>query len=168
MNVTFYISASIAVLATVLAITRKKAVHGLLYTVVSFLSVAVTFLILGAPFAAALEVITYAGAIMIMVLFVIMTLTPEVKNTGIKDPESFKRPWIVPILLVLVLLGEFVYIVVAGSGPDLSGTQISPKQVGIALFAEYALGTELATMLLLAGLAGAYHLWHSSHEDGRL
>src|SRR5262245_11088442 len=74
MNVTFYVAAAVAILATIKAITQFNAVRALLYLILSFMSVAVIFFILGAPFAAALEVITYAGAIMVLFVFVIMML----------------------------------------------------------------------------------------------
>src|SRR5512139_3697988 len=74
MTVLFYLSAAVAVLATVLVITRTNAVHALLYLIVSLLAIALIFFILGAPFVAALEVIIYAGAIMVLFIFVIMML----------------------------------------------------------------------------------------------
>ncbi len=74
MNLLFYISAVIAVFSTFLVITRKSAVHALLYLIVSLLAVALIFFSLGAPFVAALEVIIYAGAIMVLFVFVIMML----------------------------------------------------------------------------------------------
>ena len=65
----FYIAATIALVATVLAMTRANAIHALIYLIVSLLAVAVIFFLIGAPFAAALEIVIYAGAI--MVLFVL-------------------------------------------------------------------------------------------------
>src|SRR5512145_606118 len=74
MNLLFYISAIVAVVSTFLVITRKSAVHALLYLIVSLLAVSLVFFSLGAPFVAALEVIIYAGAIMVLFIFVIMML----------------------------------------------------------------------------------------------
>lgn len=74
MELTFYIAAAVAVLSTVMVITRYNMIHALLYLVVSFLAVAVVFFTLGAPFMAALEVIIYAGAIVVLIIFVIMML----------------------------------------------------------------------------------------------
>ncbi len=73
-NILFYITAALAVLATILVITRANAVHSLLYLIISLLAVAVIFFLLGAPFVAVLEVIIYAGAIMVLFVFVIMML----------------------------------------------------------------------------------------------
>jgi NADH-quinone oxidoreductase subunit J len=153
MTVTFYLSAIVAVTATVMVITRRNAVHALLYLIVSLLAVGLVFFTLGAPFAAALEVITYAGAIMVLFLFVIMLLNPQ--------PSDGKRPfpiqWRGPGLLTAVLLAELIYLLVQG-GQAVGETAVSPQQVGLTLFGPYLLGVELASMLLLAGLVGAYHL----------
>jgi NADH-quinone oxidoreductase subunit J len=158
MNLLFYISASIATLATILAITRTNAVHALLYLIVSFLSVALVFFSLGAPFAAALEAIIYAGAIMVLFIFVIMML--NLGSATVQQEAQWLRPgiWRGPALLCGILALELVYFFLHDSSQVLSGAPIYPKQVGIALFGPYALGVELASMLLLAGLVGAYHL----------
>jgi energy-coupling factor transporter transmembrane protein EcfT len=74
MKIIFYLSAIVAILSTIMVVTRKEAVHAFLYLVVSLFSISVIFFISGAPFVAALEVIVYAGAIMILFLFAIMML----------------------------------------------------------------------------------------------
>ena len=81
MTAAFYVAAVVAVLATAMVITRANAVHALLYLVVSLLAVAIVFYVLGAPFAAALEVIVYAGAIMVLFVFVIMMLNRNEQAT---------------------------------------------------------------------------------------
>jgi NADH-quinone oxidoreductase subunit J len=81
MNTTFYLAAVVAVLATVMALTRLNAVHALLYLIVSLLAVSLVFFTLGAPFIAALEVIIYAGAIMVLFVFVIMMLNLGPQST---------------------------------------------------------------------------------------
>jgi NADH-quinone oxidoreductase subunit J len=158
MNLLFYLSAFVAVLATALVITRTNAVHALLYLIVSLLSVALIFFALGAPFAAALEIIIYAGAIMVLFIFVIMML--NLGNSTARQEAQLLRPgiWRGPSLLCTILAFEFAYFFMHDGAQVLSGAPIPPKQVGIALFGPYALGVELASMLLLAGLVGAYHL----------
>jgi len=157
MNVLFYGSAIIAILATLMVITRTNVVHALLYFIVSLLSIAVIFYTLGAPFAAALEVIVYAGAIMVMFLFVVMML-----NLGqvTQDQErAWLTPsiWIGPSLMAIPLLIEVIY-AINMTDADMATTVISGKDVGTALFGPYVLAVELASMLLLAGLVGAFHL----------
>jgi len=70
----FYISSIIAIIATIMVITRYTPIHALLYLVVSFLAIAMIFLSLGAPFVSVLEVIVYAGAIIVLFIFVVMML----------------------------------------------------------------------------------------------
>jgi len=158
MNILFYLSAFVAVIATVLVITRMNAVHALLYLIVSLLSVALIFFTLGAPFAAALEIIIYAGAIMVLFIFVIMML--NLGSATARQEAQWLRPgiWRGPSLLCGVLALELAYFFMYDGAQALSSAPIPPKQVGIALFGPYALGVELASMLLLAGLVGAYHL----------
>jgi len=157
MGTTFYAAAVVAIAATALAITRKNVVHGLLYLIVSLLAVALIFFVLGAPFVAALEVIIYAGAIMVLFVFVMMLL-----NLGAQTVEQERR-WLTlrtsvgPLVLTIVLLAELIY-ALASRGTATTGLVVDPLQVGIELFGRYAIAVELASMLLLAGLIGAYHL----------
>ncbi len=163
MNLLFYISAVVAVIATVLVITRTNAVHALLYLIVSLLAVALIFLALGALFAATLEVIIYAGAIMVLFIFVIMMLNLGGEAARQEREWLSPRIWTGPSLLCGVLLGELVLFVFKTGGP-LPASSTSPKEIGIALFGPYAIGVELASMLLLAGLVGAYHLGRQEKE----
>src|SRR6185437_11206833 len=112
MNAIFTIAAVVAVVSTVRAITHLQPVRALLYVIVSFLAVAVIFFDLGAPFAAALEVITYAGAIMVLFIFVMMML-----NLG---PVSYRQEkgWFHPSMLVgpgllsVALLADWIFALV--------------------------------------------------------
>src|SRR5208337_841597 len=158
MNFLFYISAAVAVISTFMVITRTRAVHALLYLIVSLLAVALIFFAVGAPFVAALEVIIYAGAIMVLFVFVIMML-----NLGTEAAEresQLLQPgiWTGPALLCLTLEFELVYLFITERERLSPAAIVTPKQVGIALFGPYVIGVELASMLLLAGLIGAYHL----------
>ncbi len=158
MNDLFYISAAVAVVSTVMVITKLNAVHALLYLIVSLLAIALVFYSLGAPFVAALEVIIYAGAIMVLFVFVIMML-----NLGPRSAEQEKwmmspRMWVGPVALALVLTAELLAAFMRGAGRIPGIFIVGPKQVSVALFGPYLIGVELASMLLLAGLVGAYHL----------
>jgi NADH-quinone oxidoreductase subunit J len=150
-NAVFALSGIVAVAATVMMITRRSAVHALLYFVVSLLASAVIMFVLGAAFVAALEVIVYAGAIMVLFVFVIMLIGPE----SIPVP---RRAWIGPSILGVVLLAEMAWVLAQGSLTGQPASEVGPKQVGIALFGPYILGSEIAAFLLLAGLVGAFHL----------
>lgn len=157
MSLLFYISAIVSVISTLLAITRVNVTHALLYFIVSLISLAIIFYTLGAHFAAALEVIVYAGAIMVMFLFVIMML--NLGQTTVDQERAWFKPglWIGPALLSAPLLVELISVLNKTQG-DAGNTVLAAKQVGIDLFGPYVLAVELASMLLLAGLVGAYHL----------
>jgi NADH-quinone oxidoreductase subunit J len=172
MTTILYLSAAIAVAATVLAVTRLNAVHALLLLVVSLLATALVFFVLGAPFAAALEVVVYAGAIMVFFIFVVMTL--DMGPTAAVQEQLWRRPslWVLPGLLAAALLVEFLYVVLAMPGADgQAGVPappagaVAPQQVGLALFGQYSLGVELASFVLLAGLVGAFHLGRRHREQ---
>lgn len=166
MLIAFYVAAVVGVLATLLMITRREAVHGLLYLVVSLLASAVVFYILGAPFVAALEVITYAGAIMVLFIFVVMLL--NLGRRGRERETAWLRPraWLGPVVLAALLGIELVGLV-AGGGPGMAGgIYVGPKAVGTELFGPYVLGVEIASFLLLAGLVGAYHLGRRQPDEG--
>lgn len=158
MAVVFYVSAVIAVIATLFAITRRHAVHALLYLIVSLLAIAVIFYILGAPFIAALELIIYAGAIMVLFVFVVMML--NLGGAAREMERQWLRPgvWIGPALFAVVLFGELSYLFATRPPVAASVERVSAKQVGIALFGPYVIGVELVSLLLMGGLVGAYHL----------
>jgi NADH-quinone oxidoreductase subunit J len=157
MDFAFYIAGAVAIIATLLMLTRVNVVHALLYLIVSLLAVAVVFYTLGAPFAAALEVIVYAGAIMVLFIFVVMML-----NLGDRAAEM-ERQWLTPgiwrgpALLAVVLILEMFYLFRSGA-VILSTGAVDPKAVAIVLFGPYLICVELVSMLLFAGLVGAYHL----------
>ena len=148
-----------AILSTALMITRLHAVHALLYLIVSLLAVAVVFYTLGAPFVAALEVIIYAGAIMVLFVFVVMMLNlgEQAARAGARTGSS-PRMWIGPSILAAILVAELVYLLATSSGRSSGAAVIGPTRRWDALFGPYVIGVELASMLLLAGLVGAYHL----------
>ncbi|MDQ5985119.1 MAG: NADH-quinone oxidoreductase subunit J [Syntrophus sp. SKADARSKE-3] len=154
----FYIAAIIAVFATVRVITGTHAVHALLYLVISLLAVAVIFLILGAPFAAALEMIVYAGAVMVLFVFVVMMLNPGPRSM-IKEKQWLSPGiWAGPVILSTILLAELAWIIAGGEGHALATGLVPPKEVAAALFGPYLLAVEMASILLLAGLVAACHL----------
>jgi NADH-quinone oxidoreductase subunit J len=155
MQAAFYIAAAVAIAATILMLTRLNTIHALLYLVVSLLSVSVVFYTLGAPFIAALEVIIYAGAIMVLFVFVVMMLGPQ----AAAENRSWLTGgmWIGPSILAAILIGEAAWLV-THAAPQAANRMVTPKELGIALYGPYVLGVELASLLLLGGLVGAYHL----------
>ena len=158
MEVLFYISAAIAIGSSIMVVTRKNAIHALLYLVVSLLSAAFIFYLLGASFIAALEVIIYAGAIMVLFIFVVMML-----NLG-KESERQERNWmnpkiwIGPSFFVMILLVEFIIMLSNAGDSYFNFVKVVPRQVGRSLFTTYILGVEMTAMLLMSGIVGAYHI----------
>jgi NADH-quinone oxidoreductase subunit J len=163
---TFYLSAAVAIVATAMVVTRSNAVHALLYLIVSLLAVGVIFYVLGAPFAAALEVIIYAGAIMVLFAFVVMMLSLGSRAAALERRRMPPAAWVGPVLLALILAGELVYLLFGSRATSgLAAASVGPARVGRELFGPYLLAVELASMLLLAALVGAYHLGRDPRED---
>jgi NADH-quinone oxidoreductase subunit J len=157
MNIFFYIAASIAILSTIMAISGRNAIHSLLYLILSLLAISVVFYLLEAPFIAALEVIIYAGAIMVLFIFVTMML-----NVGLekKTEKKWLSPgiWVIPVILAVTLLINLIMALKKTFTLPVDQQIILPKQVGISLFSTYLLAVEIAAILLMAGVIGAYHL----------
>lgn len=159
MEFAFYFAAGVAVVSTLRVVTNTNPVHALLYLIISLLAVSMCFFALGAPFAGALEIIVYAGAIMVLFVFVVMML-----NLGpaiVEQERKWLKPgiWVGPSALSLALLAELLYVLFSqSSGATIGQTTVYAKAVGISLFGPYLLAVELASMLLLAALVAAYHL----------
>ena len=165
-QITFYLPALIAVIATLRVITNTNPVHALLYMVVSLLAIAMIFFAIGAPFAGALEIIVYAGAIMVLFVFVVMMLNLGEAVIAQEKQWLNVKVWIGPALLALLLLAELICVIPRDDLHAIGQTVVDAKQVGIALYGPYLLAVELASLLLLAALVAAYHLGrHDEKSD---
>lgn len=157
MNIFFYIAATIALITTILAISRRNAIHALLNLIVSLLSISVILYLLDAQFIAALEIIIYAGAIMVLFIFVTMIL-----NVGLENKQEKKwynpRMWFVAAFFAAILFLDLVFAVKNTQIPTVAAQVIHSKQVGISMFTTYILAVEIAAVLLMAGIIGAFHL----------
>jgi len=153
----FYIAAAIAIISSISVILQSNIVHALIYLILSLLAVAVIFYVLGAPFAAMLEAIVYAGAIMVLFLFVIMMLNLGQHSRDQERSWLGYKVWLWPGILAAILLGQLL-IVLSGVDTDINATQVGVFEVSSLLFGPYVIAVELASILLLAGLVGAYHL----------
>ena len=157
----FYLMALVAIVSTIRVVTNTNPVHALLSLIVSLLAVAGIFLIIGAPFAAALEVIVYAGAVMVLFVFVVMMLNLGQHTVDQERKWLTSDAWAYPALMSFLVGLCLVWVL----GSDYTqhgavlGTQvIGPKAIGQALFTHYLLLVEVAAMLLLAALVAAFHL----------
>jgi len=149
----FYALAALILTATTLAITRRNLVYAVLYLVLSFFGTAMLFYLLGAPFLAALEIIIYAGAIMVLFLFIIMMLHMEKPSGGFLFWHQF-IPALVISAMFLTAFGVLAGTDQAGWKP-LVVSRALPKAFGQYLFNTHWLSIEIASMLLLAALIGA-------------
>jgi NADH-quinone oxidoreductase subunit J len=162
----FYFAAGVAVVATLRVITNTNPVHALLYLIVSLLAVSMCFFSLGAPFAGVLEIIVYAGAIMVLFVFVVMML--NLGPAASVQERQWMTPgiWGGPAMMSLALLCELLYVLFGNhSGAAIGVTTVDAKAVGISLFGPYLLVVELASMLLLAAAVTAFHLGRNEAKE---
>ncbi len=163
----FYALAAVAIFASLRVVTLANPVHAILSMIVSLLAISGIFFVLGAPFAGALEIVVYAGAIMVLFVFVIMML-----NLGMSNDEREERwldagTWSVPTGLTIII-AVVLYAMIGLNHNEaalIGGTTISAKAVGTVLFTKYIMLIEVAALLLLAALVAAYHLGKESIDD---
>jgi NADH-quinone oxidoreductase subunit J len=160
LDLTLFLVLALVAIATALGMLfSKNAVYSALFLVLNFVTVAVFYLLLGAPFIAMSQVTVYAGAIMVLFLFVIMLLGAE------NLPTSQVLPWQKPLAgtLAFILVAEATYLLVTKARP--AGTILAPenavngmdnlRQLGMALFNNYLLPFEVTSILLLVAMVGA-------------
>ncbi|WP_163559207.1 NADH-quinone oxidoreductase subunit J [Halomonas sp. NO4] len=166
MELAFYLSGLVAVLATLRVITSTNPIHALLYLIVSLLAVAMVFFVLGAPFAGALEIILYAGAIMVLFVFVVMMLNLNAAVTAQERAWLVPRTWAGPSALAALLLVVLLAMLWHGDlGRVIEGETLTAKAVGRVLFGPWLVVVELVAMLLLAALVTASHVGRSVSRD---
>jgi NADH-quinone oxidoreductase subunit J len=156
----FYVAAALAVFATLRAITCRRTMHAILYFIVSLLSVAVIFFLLGAPFAGALEIIIYAGAVIVLFVFAVMLVSREDAHRAAFHSQALAGPAAVSALL----FADLFYAAGTTGGAPLGAEGVDAAAVGASLFGPYLLAVQLAGLLLLVGVLGAYHLGRKREE----
>ncbi len=154
MTVVFYISAAIGLISALLAITGTNPMRALVNLIVLFLAISSVLWTVGAPFAAALQILIYAGAIAVLFVFAVMMLNMG-EDTIRREREWLRSSvWILPIAIAIVWAVQFV---IALSRQGGTANLVSPKDVGASMFAVYLIAVELASLLLVAGLIAAFH-----------
>ncbi|ELA08775.1 NADH-quinone oxidoreductase subunit J [Moraxella macacae 0408225] len=166
----FYVLSVIAVIASLRVISQPNPVHALLNMIVTLLALAGVFFAIGAPFAGALEIIVYAGAIMVLFVFVVMMLNLGSHNLQEESSWLTSSAWAVPTGLAFVIglvLFNMVWLNAQSTATPamMGGTAVMAKDIGAKLFTEYLLLVEIAGFLLLAGLVAAYHLAKRALDD---
>jgi NADH-quinone oxidoreductase subunit J len=154
----FFYGLSIAAIVFAIAvITRKNAVHAALSLIGTLVSLAGLYLMLYAPFVAGVQIVLYAGGIMVLFLFVIMLVNLD---QNIREIQ-FNKQWMVGLITALALGGLLLFVIRVGGNifpgdlkaalPEGQNTQ----QIGIALYGQYMLPFEIASLLLLVAIVGA-------------
>lgn len=162
--VIFYILGLEIIVTTILAMSRRHVVHAVIYLIMSFLGTALLFYLLGAPFLGALEVIIYAGAIMILFLFTVMMLKVEkAEPSGPVSIHWMPSAAMSLCLLVLIVLLAFVD---PESRVPMESAMASPKAFGEFIFRRHWLAIEIISLLLLVALIGAFII--GRRERGRV
>jgi NADH-quinone oxidoreductase subunit J len=157
-QITFFVLSALALGSAVLVITRKNAVHSAMWLIVTLFSVGGVFLILRAPFLFAVQIILYVGGIMVLIIFVIMLVSVD---EALKQ-QQFSRQWPIGLITVLILAGELVFALHRGaSGLTLAAgaatglTDKNTEMIGTALYQQFMLPVEIASILLLVAMVGA-------------
>ncbi|HET7433207.1 MAG TPA: NADH-quinone oxidoreductase subunit J [Thermoanaerobaculia bacterium] len=162
----FFFFAAVAVIFALVVVLHRNPVVGALSLVASFFALAVMYVLLEAPFLAALQIIVYAGAIMVLFLFVIMLLNlqhgPEPPTRPIQQFLGYATSSFFGIGLVYYIVKYGVFAAMPAS-PFRSDARL----IGITLFQEYVFPFEVVSILLLAAIVGALLLSSRSTKGGR-
>jgi len=158
--VAFYTISAFILIFGVLVVTAKEAVHSVVFLVIDFLFVAALYALLGAEFLAIIQILVYAGGIVVLYLFVVMLVNLK------RPPEDHSAPqrqgWI-GFALAGVVLAELGGILILGrvapqAGPNMELSDLAinnVERIGMLLYTDYLIPFELASMLLLVAMVGA-------------
>ena len=154
--IVFGLLAVIALASAMGMLLSRNAIHSALYLVLNFSTIAVFFLLLNAPFLFVTQIIIYAGAIMVLFLFVVMLLGADRVGGSRGEAGNWQLPF--SLTLAFLLIATFVYVLIAG-GEDLGGSSSAvvdggPVEIGLALFESYVFPFEVASVLLLVAMVG--------------
>jgi NADH-quinone oxidoreductase subunit J len=170
----FYLFAGVAVAASLLVIAQRNPIYSVLFLIASFGALSGLYVLLEAPFVAVIQIIVYAGAIMVLFLFVVMLLNAPHEDTEedlerLVRPPSSGRVKVFGTLLALVLVGELVWVLLASrrSAVDFGDEAVSSvTAIGRSLFTDYAFPFEVTSVLILVALVGAVVLARRERGEG--
>lgn len=163
----FYALAAVAIFASLRVVTHANPVHAILSMIVSLLAVAGVMFILGAPFAGALEIVVYAGAILVLFVFVIMMLNLGMASESREERWLDSGTWALPTALT-VIIAVVLYAMIGINHDEaavIGGATVPARAVGTALFTKYIMLVEVAALLLLGALVAAYHMGKQSIDN---
>jgi NADH-quinone oxidoreductase subunit J len=166
----FYVFAAVAVLASLLVIAQRNPIYSVLLLIASFGALSGLYVLLDAPFVAVIQIIVYAGAIMVLFLFVVMLLNAPHEETDYDErvhPLLRPGPMRFGGLLAVALVLELVWALTKGneSGPFAGGAVSSVATIGRLLFIDYAFAFEVTSVLIIAAMVGAVVL--ARREESR-
>jgi NADH-quinone oxidoreductase subunit J len=153
-----YISAIASVILAVIAVSHRHAVHAAAALIGLLLALALQFFGLGAPFGALLQVLIYAGAIMVLFVFLVMILNLGAQAVRREREWMGGGIWALPLAMALALLAAGVYAISEVWGRYPPAAVVDSKEVGVSLYSSYVIAVELASLLLIAALVAAFHL----------
>jgi len=170
----FYLFAAVAVLASLLVIAQRNPIYSVLFLIASFGALSGLYVLLEAPFVAVIQIIVYAGAIMVLFLFVVMLLnaphedTEEDLERGVRPPSA-GRVRVFGALLAIALVGELIWVVLASRRAPIAiaGAGVSSvRAIGRTLFTDYAFPFEVTSVLILVALVGSVVLARRDRGEG--
>ena len=157
-EIAFFILAATALISGMLVITRRNAVHSVIWLIVTLFAVGGIFLTQQAQFLFAVQIILYVGGIMVLFLFVVMLINLDL---SVKQAQ-FSRQWPLALCTAAVLLAGVIYALYKGGDafalarvPLAAVPQGNTQRVGMALYQDYMLAVEIASLLLLVAMVGA-------------
>ena len=157
-QIAFFLLSAVALGSAVLVITRRNAVHSVMWLIVTLFSVGGIYLMQHAEFVFVVQIILYVGGIMVLFLFVIMLVNLDVAA----KQAQFSRQWLLGLVTVLVLAAELVYGLYRGhegfalaQGAATPPTGGNTQAIALALYQDYMLPVEIASILLLVAMVGA-------------
>ncbi len=161
----FFILAALSVIGALSLIFQKHPIHSALSLIVVMVALAGLYLLMGAEFVAAVQIIVYGGAIMVLFVFVIMLL-----NAGLEEHTSISKMAGFPGILLALALTGFVaatvarsaglFVQVAGDTGKIPGTLSSTRELSSMIFKNFAYPFELTSILILIAILGAIVLAH--------
>lgn len=155
----FFYFAAVILVSAILTITRRNPVHSVMFMLLLFFHIAGVFVLLNAEFLAAVQLIVYAGAILILYLFVVMLLHVDRESSAARANRFW--PWIVAFGILIA--GEMIVLIARGAFPREAGKTVrlggaGVKDLGVLLYQDYLVPFEIASLILLVGLVGAVML----------
>lgn len=157
MKIIFFIFGLIAIFTTIKAVTHINPIYALLHLIISIFSSSMIFFNFGSDFAGALEIIIYAGSIMVLFIFTIMLISFNKSKQNQKRMHLKFKDWLIPAIISIILINIMIYSILIENNGEIAYKLIKIKEIGINLFGPYILVVELISFLLLSSLVVSFH-----------